>query len=314
MVMSPTSTSASPGFGINDLPDLDVCVLNALEMFAATGLPAPLKCEFRRPLVVGSGNAAAAGRILFSERNAVFADESDYKRVLARSTGIDGAILISASGGKHAIEIAAHLFGIGMRAILITHAPDGPARKHVAPNDIYILPRVREPYTYNVSTYLGVVLSGTREEPDSIRAFIDQEIIPRLHQRFEDYDAFFITVPERFRHICQMVLVKFDELFGSRVSARAFTVEEAKHAKTIVSSPKEFFLHLGDGALTFGAPERSLIVPLPADGGYGAAMAIGYYIIGLIQKRHPPYFKDGIEAYCRSASEMFAHRISPIVE
>jgi len=43
-------------------------------------------------------------------------------------------------------------------------------------------------------------------------------------------------------------------------------------------------------------------------------MAVSYYIIGKIQKAHPPYFKDNIVEYVKKASEAFGHEIKAIVE
>jgi len=43
-------------------------------------------------------------------------------------------------------------------------------------------------------------------------------------------------------------------------------------------------------------------------------MAIGYYIIGKIQRANPPYFKNNIEQYMKKASKTFGHKLNPIVE
>ena len=45
-------------FTIKSLPDLDVCVLAALELFARQKVPALNLQKFKHPLVLGSGNAA----------------------------------------------------------------------------------------------------------------------------------------------------------------------------------------------------------------------------------------------------------------
>jgi len=53
------------------------------------------RCQ--KPLGVGSGNAAATGRILLEKADAAFADESTYEAKLASIRGIDGAILVFAT-------------------------------------------------------------------------------------------------------------------------------------------------------------------------------------------------------------------------
>ena len=52
-------------FNPKQLIDLDKCVINALNLFIRKK-PKPIKLpKFKRPLVVGSGNAAVTGQILF---------------------------------------------------------------------------------------------------------------------------------------------------------------------------------------------------------------------------------------------------------
>ena len=51
-----------------------------------------------------------------------------------------------------------------------------------------------------------------------------------------------------------------------------------------------------------------------SDADYVAMMAIGYVVIGNIQKQFPPYYKERIETYCKETSEMFGSLISPIVD
>ena len=62
------NTSATPykdlmeQFSVNDLPDLDECVLGALEFFQDKEIP-EIIIPYKKPLVVGSGNAEATGKI-----------------------------------------------------------------------------------------------------------------------------------------------------------------------------------------------------------------------------------------------------------
>ncbi len=310
--MSHLETLAS--FSLENLPTLDVAVLGALELFERDGVPKMPPLPEGRVLIVGSVNAAAAGRIIGENRSALFADESDYKEILARTNSIQVTLLISASGGKHAIEIAKHFKQHGVRTILITHNPEALAREFIAPADVVVFPKNREPYTYNTSTYLGVILANTREDPHAIRSYIENSIAPTVPNNFADYDAFYITVPSQFRHMVPMLMAKFDELFAPRVSGRVFTVDHAKHATTVVQSPKEFFISFGDDNILFGPPEHRLTIPLPPNASYGLLMAASYYIIGCIQKQHPPYFKEGVVDYCKRASTLFGQEINPIVE
>jgi hypothetical protein len=289
-----------------EMKDLDEAVISALELFSRDKLPKLELPDFRRPLVVGSVNAAATGKILFQDKDAVFSDVSNYKQILDSAKGVDGAILVSASGAKSAPIIAKDLMKRKLPTVLITNNPDAPAGKIV--EKTYVLPKQSEPYTYNASTYLGMVLANTQEDPKRILAHIRKLKIP---QNLGDYDAFFLIVPDKFTLVREMLTTKFDELFGPYVSGRSFTMMQAKHGKTVVESDKELFISFGEKNKIFGT--RRLDIPLPKDAGYGAMIAIGYYVVGHIQKQHPPYFRDSIESYCRKASKIFGEKIEPVV-
>ena len=57
-------------FDESSLPDLDEVVLAALELFMRQGVPRLDLGRCKKPLVVGSGNAAATGRILLEKADA----------------------------------------------------------------------------------------------------------------------------------------------------------------------------------------------------------------------------------------------------
>src|SRR3989339_6633 len=83
-----------------EIINLDEGVINALNTFTKKPIKKIDKfCTFKKPLVIGSGNAFHVGKILFEGTNAVFADESDY---LKKLKDIDGSVIISSFGGKHA--------------------------------------------------------------------------------------------------------------------------------------------------------------------------------------------------------------------
>jgi hypothetical protein len=43
-------------------------------------------------------------------------------------------------------------------------------------------------------------------------------------------------------------------------------------------------------------------------------MAVGYYVVAQIQKAHPQYFKENIDAYCQFISGIFGESITSVVE
>ena len=303
-------------FDSDHLPNLDVVVLGALELFKEETLPEIKLERYARPLVVGSGNAEATGKIIFKDQDAVFASESTYEEKLKHIKDIDGVVLVSASGGKHAPIIAKCSKEYGKHITLITNTDDSKTDSlldHEYTYDKYVFPKNREPYTYNTSTYMGMILGFTREDPQAIYDFIQETVAAMDFPDFSKHDKFYLIVPPQFFGIIRMLHVKFIELFGRRVARDVETSEYVKHATTVVPSD-EFFISFGEENSKWGDPDKRLTVPLPDTGDYGAMMAISYYTIAQIQKQHPPYFKENIVRYTETISKIFGEEINPIVE
>lgn len=304
----------SQTFTEDTLPDLDVITLAALELFADQALPKIDFGMYKRPLVVGSGNAAVTGKLLFDDTDAIFADESSYIHKLAHITSIDGACLISASGGKHAIEIAKKLKERSISTILLTNNSNAQAAQYLDKDSVHVFPKNREPYTYNTSTYMGMLLAKTHEDPAVLHEFITHEVLTRIPSNLASHKAFFFIVPAAFDDVREMFETKFNELFGPKLMARVFTYEQTKHAKTVIPEETELFVSFGVDNELFGTPAQRLYIPLPPACSYAAMMAIGYSFIGHIQKQFPPYYKDRVVVYTKETSEAFGSAIRPIVE
>ena len=295
------------------LPDLDTVVLSALALLETATLPSLPFELWNRSLVLGSGNAAVVGKLLFAHTDARYADESTYTDMLARHRDdIESAVVISASGGKDADDMAHALQKTGIPTWLLTNNANAPARAYIDPSRILLFPKAPEPNTYNVSTYMGMLLAQTREDPKAIAAYINDAVASRVPDTLAKYDAFYFIIPSWFIAMKEMFLTKFDELFGSRVSARVYTLEQSKHAKTVVPSNTECFVSFGSVQTLFGNEVSRVHIPLPENAGSAAMMALGYFVIGQIQKQHPPYFKDNIERYIQTASALFGEHISLI--
>lgn len=300
-------------FDLNSIPSLDTCVLGALELFEEKGVPVLPEFPKGKTLIVGSGNAAVTAHILadyFPE--SVATDESEYADLLKREA-FSNIVIISASGAKHAVGIAEHATKLGLNVFLFTHTANPLAGAHVPKERVFVFPKNREPYTYNTSTYLGLILALTKEDPAQIREFVLNSVAPHIPADLQHFDAYFFTLSTRFRHMIPMIRTKFDELFGSKISCRAFTVEQAKHATTVVPSDGEYFLSVGEMPhITQG--DKVTMLSIPDDAGYGLVMASMYYFIGQIQNQNTPYFKEHIAEYCEKASSIFGQRVNPIVE
>jgi len=303
-------------FDINSLPDLDIVVMGALELFKEQPLPKIDVSIYKHPLIVGSGNAEATGRIMFENDDAVFASESSFEEKLTNIPSIDGVVLISASGGKHAPKIVKKARELNRHVTLITNTKGSVAESeldHEHDYDEFVFPKNREPYTYNTSTYMGMILGATGEDPASIEQFIKQTIDTLELPDFSKYDKYYLIVPARFSGIIRMLQVKFIELFGRNIARDVETDEYVAHATTVAESD-ELFISFGNENTTWGKPENRLFVPLPEKANYGAMMAVGYYVIAQIQKAYPHYFKANIVDYTAEVSKIFKSEIKPIVD
>lgn len=278
---------------------LDENVLQALDFFTENRPPKLDLGGYSLPFVVGSGNAYNTGTILFSGKAAVFADESNFRSLVeayapAIEKGlITQAVVISASGEKDSvweIELAKEH---GLATMLLTCGADSSAAKIT--DQVFAYRKIAEPYTYNTSTYLGMILSATGEDPAEIKHFIEGLTLP---EDFADYDAYAMVLPDRFGSICPMIDIKRHELFGPYVSLRAFPEGHARHAKFVVRSEDELVVSVGTKNEYFGHPDHRLAINLPENASFGTVLAITYYITGKIQASKPPYFKENIEAYC----------------
>jgi hypothetical protein len=298
-------------FTENDLPDLDEVVVGALSYLEALTLPSIRVTKHTRPLVVGSGNALSVGKILSRETDAVCVDESVFKETCAHGY-FDAVYIISASGAKHADGIAEEATLAGIPVYLITSTEHSPASALLPTEHTFVYPHVREPYTYNTSTYLAMLYGNERVSPERVRMHIETVIDPLLSD-LQSYTAFLMVVPTAFSYVCSMYEIKFDELFGPYILGRATTSEGVKHAKTIVTAPHQCLVSFGE-EVSYGNPGRRLTIPLFDDITYPEMIAIGYYVIGKIQKAHEPYFKENIQSYVTEAGAMFGHTIPVIVE
>lgn len=283
---------------MDEIINLDKSVLLALDFFSESPPPSLDTSNFNLPFVVGSGNAYSTGLIMFSDKAAIFADESNFRNLLPayekaiQSGLITQTVVISASGGKDSvweIELAKEH---SLQTTLLTIKGESNAAK--VADKVYVYQSVDEPYTYNVSTYMGMILSATGENPTGIKKHLDDLKFP---ENFENYKAYAFVVPDKFMNICPMLEIKRDELFGPNLSLRAFSQGHARHAKFVNRSKDELVITLGAENKFFGDPDNRWNIPLSEDINYAGIMAMTYYIIGRIQNSKPPYFKENIANY-----------------
>ena len=228
-------------------PTLDTIVLSTLDLYSQYAkLPKLDLTKFNTPLVVGSGNGYYTGRILFRNLGAFFATESEVESKLANIASITDVVVISASGEKHAPIILNTAKQYQKNTLLVSSSVQSSGRD-IAGHTI-VMPRVREPYTYNTSTYFGYMLAET---PDldlmKLRGFITDTLENKIAKiNFAKYSSFCMVIPNEFVLLREMFETKFIELFGRRVARDIFSYEQMKHATTVIQDDHELFLCFGN--------------------------------------------------------------------
>lgn len=282
----------------NKLPNLNASVISGLNFFQKNKMP-----RFRPSrsfcFVVGSVNAYHTGRMLFADQPAIFADESNFSallkiyRPLIKNKTIKEATIISASGEKDSVWEVQAAKRAGLRTILLTCSPKSTAAELAGHNLSF--KKNPEPYSYNFSTYLGMLLARTGEKPRDIKKFVKSI---KASKKLKRHNYFTFILPDRYRPIVDMINVKDDELFGPYSKLRAYSEGNARHAKFICKSPKELVISFGQNKF-FGLPQNRWNIKLPKNADYGTMLAASYYLVGLIQAAWPAYFKKGLPDYCR---------------
>jgi len=280
------------------LDTLNLSVLKALDFFQnnrPTGLN--LK-KYPFPIVVGSGNAYNTGQALFGSQKALFANESNFTELLRRyrdlikNKTISHAVIISASGEKDSIWEVKAAKKAGLKTVLLTCSPDSTAAK--LSGEVFSFNKLPEPYTYNTSTYLGMLMAAGGEKAENIISSILQLKIPK---NFKKYRAYAFVLPDEWAAIAPMLEIKKSELFGPKLSIRAFSAGEARHAKFVIRTKEELVISFEENKF-FGDPKSRFEIKPPKKAGLAWAMAVSYFLIGLIQDSNPDYFGQHIKHFC----------------
>jgi len=294
------------------LMSLSENVIKALEFFIANSPPKLDLSKYNLPFVVGSGNAYNTGTILFSGKAAVFADESNFERLLVsykdviKKGMIREAVVISASGEKDSVWEIEHARKAGLHTVLLTTKENSGAAKIA--DEKFIYQSIAEPYTYNVSTYLGMILSATHENPKDVLDFIKNIKLP---ENFDGYQAYAFVLPDKFLPICPMLDIKRHELFGPHLSLRAFSFGHARHAKFVNRTHDELVITIGGENEVFGYPENRWTFSVPENFSFGSIMALTYYLTGKIQEGKPKYYAENIGEYCKSYGPKAYNKTEP---
>ncbi len=285
---------------MSQIIDLDDNVMQALDFFIQNPPPEVDFDRFDLPLVVGSGNAYNTGLIIFSDRSALFADESNFRKIVTAykkiiSQGlINQALVISASGGKDSVWELELAKENGLKTTLLTTKAESDAAK--VADEVVVYKSIDEPYTYNVSTYMGMILSATKEDSGFIKEYIQALEVP---ENFDNYSSYAFVLPDKFGSICPMLDIKKSELFGPNLSLRAFPQGHARHAKFVIRSKEELVISIGSRNEFYGDPASRWNIEQTEGLDFAGIMALTYYLVGKIQKSKQQFYKENIENYVK---------------
>lgn len=105
--------------------------------------------------------------------------EAEVEKKLENITSITDVVVVSASGEKHAPIILEAAKKHGKKTFLISSSQKSTGREMA--DDSIIMPKIREPYTYNTSTYFGYILAENPElNLEKLRIFLIETLTQSL--------------------------------------------------------------------------------------------------------------------------------------
>ena len=282
-----------------EIINLNENVLNALEFIKGNQPPKFDINSINMAFVVGSGNAINTGKIIFSEKLAIFCDESNFKTILKayqpiiENKLIKETVIISASGEKDSVWEVEEAKKNGLKTTLLTCEGESSAAKIA--DKVYVYKKIAEPYTYNYSTYVGMIISSTNESVNDIQNILNNLVFP---ENFKDYESYSFILSDKYNDICPMLDIKKNELFGPHLSLRSFTLGHARHAGFVHPSEKELVITIGENNEYFGHKNHRWNISIPDNSSFATLVSLTYFIIGKIQELNYPYFKENIVNFC----------------
>jgi fructoselysine-6-P-deglycase FrlB-like protein len=218
---------------------------------------------------MGSGSAGCVSKLFVEKFNGSALNISNYKRFFERTPKkIRVSIyIISASGGKDAINMAQFLKSKNLKANLITCNKDAPAKKFV--KKIFVFPTLKEPPTYNVSTYSSMIYWLFKDDIKKIKNLIKKIEIPNLRK----YKYIFFLASDKYDVIAEMASRKVAETLEG-IGSNGDGFSNSVHGMLRQPNKKRLVFCLNQKY-----PLKEDVYELNIDSHLGL-MLITYYIIG----------------------------------
>ncbi len=190
------------------LETLDYYALQTLENLPKWEYPQINIKKTSRNVFVGSGNADNTGRILARNFGGCAFSIVDYQRFFKNCPEKDlNVYIVNASGGKDGVKMAQWLTQNGWQPKLITSNPEPPAGKFLRLENVFAFPAIKEPPTYNVSTYAAMLYGILKEDISDVAVRIKKLQVPDLRK----YKFIFFLCEDKYEIIGRMAKRKVAE-------------------------------------------------------------------------------------------------------
>ncbi len=264
---------------------VDRYVLKTLDCLKEWKLPkVPVKKGFN--LFVGSGNAFQTAKIYAGRFGGVAVDATQYSHFSKCRERFGDVIIISASGGKAAVGMAE---AFRDDCILLTSSSNPPAGSLTKKTVVF--PALREPPTYNTSTYASMIHAlDPDENVDNIRRFIEGMKVPDL----SGYPFMPVVSSDSNEPIAHMCATKIRETLG--VGSIGKGMSEAVHGWFFHERKNEIVMCLNTGK--FPLSGNAYRIDYPSNLGL---MLASYYVVGKSQTER--LSKEILENYDRVSVE-----------
>jgi fructoselysine-6-P-deglycase FrlB-like protein len=248
---------------------LDFYVMESLNHLEKWKFPKLNIKKSEKNVFMGSGSAGCVSKLFVEKFNGSALNISNYKRFFERTPKkIRVSIyIISASGGKDAINMAQFLKSKNLKANLITCNKDAPAKKFV--KKIFVFPTLKEPPTYNVSTYSSMIYWLFKDDIKKIKNLIKKIEIPNLRK----YKYIFFLASDKYDVIAEMASRKVAETLEG-IGSNGDGFSNSVHGMLRQPNKKRLVFCLNQKY-----PLKEDVYELNIDSHLGL-MLITYYIIG----------------------------------
>jgi hypothetical protein len=269
---------------------LDSYVIKTLDVIGSWEYPQVNITKSDKNVFMGSGSAVCVSQMFNYKFGGISLSADQYLAFLQNATEKEYNIyILSASGGKDAVNMAQACKDAGMQASLITCNQDAPCKDLV--KEMFVFPSFVDPPTYNVSTYFGMVYWLFKENPREARDFVLK--LKKINLR--KFKSIFFVSDDLHAPIAKMATRKVGECLEN-IMANGEGQSQATHGVILQPNKHRLIIRLN----TNFPVNNSKFYDINIDSFLGL-LASTYYLIGQNQKNSD--IKNTINNYSKTVQE-----------